>query len=204
MRLQITRDEIDWTVETNHWLTERVWAHDARSLYLPAGDTPQGIYNSWRRDPPKCLSRLRLLQLDDIAEGKHQGRFARYFREALPGQRVEEPLKDVQADLGILGLGTNGHVAFHEPGIPATFRYGEIQLQGETAARMGVEPGTAALTFGLAALAETHALLLLVKGEHKRSVLERLLKEDKALPATALMDHPDLTILTDIQNIEPR
>lgn len=184
--------------DVNRWLAEKVEQYEAKSLYLPAGNTPKKLYAEWRRSPHQALAQLALYQVDDVAEGERRGAFAQFFSEELPQYKVHEPKSDVQADLGILGLGVNGHVAFHEPGIPETFRFGEVILRSETTVRLGVKAGTKAVTYGLGAFLETKALLLMVVGKDKKRTYERFLAGDSALPATALYKHPDLTLFVDL------
>jgi 6-phosphogluconolactonase/glucosamine-6-phosphate isomerase/deaminase len=45
---------------------------------------------------------------------------------------------------------------------------------------------------------EAKAILLVVRGQNKKEVLERLKKGDPSLPASGLLNHPDLTVLTDL------
>jgi glucosamine-6-phosphate deaminase len=144
------------------------------------------------------LRDLRLLQVDDVLTGRKQGLFAQFFREELPGWEVVPPACEERGDLAILGLGTNGHVAFHEPGLPAGFCFGEVSLAEDTLARLHLEPGTKGITYGVGAFHDTKAILLVVRGENKQQALERLQKGDPALPASGLLSHPDLTVLADL------
>jgi len=186
------------TEATEAWLESRVKRYGAKSLFLPAGETPKPLYARWRKSPPAYLRNLKLLQVDDVTTGAGKGVFARFFREELPGFIVVPPVKEEGADLAILGLGTNGHVAFHEPGIPFDFSFGEVDLHDDTARRLGLEPGTKGITYGVGAFRKAQAILLVVRGENKREVYERLKKGDPSLPASGLLDHPDLTFLTEL------
>jgi 6-phosphogluconolactonase/glucosamine-6-phosphate isomerase/deaminase len=196
--MEFLRAEDGGTDATEKWLENRVKRYGARSLFLPAGETPRPLYARWRAAEPAYLKGMRLLQVDDVSTGREKGMFARFFREELPGWKVEPPVKEEKADLAILGLGTNGHVAFHEPGIPPSFRFGEVSLAADTASRLKLEPGTKGLTYGVGAFFEAKAILLVVRGANKKEVLERLRQGDPALPASGLLRHPDLTVLTDL------
>lgn len=182
----------------DHWLTEKTKQYAASSIYLPADSMSEVLCAHWRRSPHPMLARLVLYQIDDIAEGERAGALARFFREKLPHYAVHRPCVDVQADLAILGFGVNGHVAFHEPGIPETFRYGTVTLCDGTADHLGVKRGTKAVTFGLGAFLRTKAVLLVVRGEGKQHAYERFLARDPAIPASALHKHSDLTVLADL------
>lgn len=183
----------DLVAGVNTWLADKVGAYKAKSLYIPWGDTPQPIYADWRLAPPAALRGMSMIQLDEV-----QGKFAEGFKRALPGMTVILPYKYFPADLGILGLGMNGHVAFHEPGTPRTFLWGPVRLHEDTAKRLGLEAKTEAWTVGLEALLRTKALLLIIRGPDKWEVFQRACAGDNTLPVYHLIkDHKDLTVLTD-------
>lgn len=196
--MEFLRAEDSDVAAIERWLEDRVKRYEARSLFLPAGETPRALYSHWRVKPPSYLRELRLLQVDDVSTGREKGMFARFFRAELPDWPVVPPETEDKADLAILGLGPNGHVAFHEPGLPRDFRFGEVALEPATAERLGLEPGTLGITYGVGTFVEAKAILLVVKGEGKRGALERLRAGDPSLPATGLAMHPDLTVLTDL------
>jgi 6-phosphogluconolactonase/glucosamine-6-phosphate isomerase/deaminase len=196
--MEILRAEEGVTEAVENWLLSRVTRYGARSLFLPAGETPRPLYTRWRAAPPAYLAGLRLLQVDDVTSGASKGLFARFFREELPGISVFPPEREERADLAILGLGTNGHVAFHEPGLPVSFRFGEVDLEEDTTLRLKLEPGTRGITYGVGVFAEAKAVLLVVRGEGKRNAYDRFLQGDPAIPASGLREHPDLTVLVDL------
>lgn len=180
------------------WLESRLKKYGAGSLFLPAGETPKRLYARWRAAPPDYLARLKLLQVDDVIDGPGQGMFARFFAEELPGYQVVPPVREGRADLAILGLGTNGHVAFHEPGIDPGFSFGEVDLEDDTAQRLSLPSGTRGITYGVGAFLQSKAILLIVKGASKKQAWERFQRGDPTLPATALKDHPDLSVWVDL------
>ncbi len=188
----------DWVKSANEWLARKTGKDAARSIYLPAGETSKRLYANWRESPPYVLDRLELYQLDDIIEGNNEAMFARYFANELPELLVFPPETSIRADLGILGLGSNGHVAFHEPGIPPSFEFGEVKLTASSSAHLGVKPKTLALTYGVGALLMTKALLLIITGQKKLEVFKEAVGLNENLPVTHIMKHPDLTVLIDV------
>jgi 6-phosphogluconolactonase/glucosamine-6-phosphate isomerase/deaminase len=182
------------------WVEDSIARYHARSIFVPAGATPTDLYARWSKDKPTSLDGIRLLQIDDVATGKRSGMFREFLLEHLPHhahQLVEIGDADGFADLAILGLGLNGHVAFHEPGLPASFYSGCVRLGATTCESLDLEPGAWGITYGVAAFMRAKAILMIVKGSAKCDVLERLMKSDPALPAAALIAHPDFTILCD-------
>jgi 6-phosphogluconolactonase/glucosamine-6-phosphate isomerase/deaminase len=52
-------------------------------------------------------------------------------------------------DVALLGLGPNGHVGFHEPGLKANFEGGRVMIKEETKKRVPGATTNEALTFGV-------------------------------------------------------
>jgi len=190
--------EAHWVSHASRWLADKVEQYDARRVYVPAGETLRPLYAKWRASPPDVLQKLTLYQVDEIVEGDAEGCFAQFFVKELPKHTVHPPSEFTPADLAILGLGMNGHVAFHEPGVPLEFNFGNVLITPETATQLEIPAGTLARTYGVAAFLKTRAILLVVVGERKRDVFKRFMERDRALLASALWEHSDLTVLTDI------
>lgn len=106
--------------------------------------------------------------------------------------------------LAVLGLGVNGHVGMNEPFTPVNSRSHIAQLD-EITQKVGQkyfnEPQqiTAGLTLGLGTLMEAEQLFLLVNGEHKASIIKKVIEEEitEAVPASLLRNHPRLKIYLD-------
>ena len=109
-------------------------------------------------------------------------------------------------DLALLGLGPNGHVAFNEP--PADPESDahvlDVTEQSiESAIRYWgsrEEVPRRAITTGLGRLIAARRVLLVARGEAKRSALERALEgdADPMTPASLLNRSADVTVLTDL------
>lgn len=105
----------------------------------------------------------------------------------------------------LLGLGTNGHIAFNEPGSSFDSTTREVELHEETRVANSRffesvdQVPTHALTQGLATIAKADALLLLVFGEGKKAALKKSLENpDESTPLAALSNHQNLILITDI------
>jgi len=106
-------------------------------------------------------------------------------------------------DLTFLGLGSNGHIAFNEPGTPFDSRTRVVTLTDSTrAANASLFPNgrvpTHAITMGIATILESKSIVLLASGEKKQAAIERLRSGEisEEFPASALWRHPDVTVLT--------
>ncbi len=200
MELKICKDSEEMAHETSSWCVDKIKTTQAQSLYLPAGNTPIPVYQHWTKNPPDFLSQLQLIQIDDVVTGSKAGIFKQFLIQHLPKQKdhfrwIGEQYN--QGDLAILGLGLNGHIAFHEPELPKNFYSGCVRLSDKTCETLKIEPSTWGVTYGASAFLETKAILILVSGVGKQEVLQRFLKKDPTLPASALHEHKDFTILAD-------
>ncbi|MEA2164190.1 MAG: glucosamine-6-phosphate deaminase [Thermoanaerobaculia bacterium] len=104
--------------------------------------------------------------------------------------------------LTFLGLGSNGHIAFNEPGTPFDSRTRVVTLTESTrTANASLFPEgtvpTHAITMGIATILESKSIVLLASGANKKAAIERLRSGEvsEQFPASALWNHPDVTVL---------
>lgn len=185
----------------NEWCESRKAEYQAKTLALPTGSTPIPLYKAWESQKPAFLKGLALSQLDEVITGPETGVFTRFFKDSLPSfanQFVKfEEAKSVP-DLVILGIGMNGHVAFHEPGYPADLFRGVVTVADEDCDAMKMPHGTKADTFGTGCFMQSKAILLLARGKSKKALLKKLFDDPTAdFPAAYLRNHRDFTILMD-------
>lgn len=110
------------------------------------------------------------------------------------------------ADVQLLGVGSNGHLAFNEPGSLFTSRTRVVELAEQTrrdnarffGGRLEAVP-LQAITQGLATIMDSRKLVLLATGPTKARALANALKEKPTpeLPASVIQNHPDVTVLVD-------
>ena len=108
-------------------------------------------------------------------------------------------------DLALLGIGGNGHIAFNEPGIPHDSRTGIRQLSRATLTAnqylfQGIPTPTHGLSMGIGTILEAKTVILMATGPGKADIIGRLnaLSEPTPdLPASALLNHPDVRIIVD-------
>jgi 6-phosphogluconolactonase/glucosamine-6-phosphate isomerase/deaminase len=202
MKKIIAQGQNDWVQSVSKWLVEKKQLHQATSLYIPAGATPTLIYQDWELQKPAFLNNLKLIQIDDVVSGEKKDMFKFFFRKELPSFIGQIEFFDegaTQADLAILGLGMNGHIAFHEPELPTNFYSGCVELAAETRKNLSIEEHIWGKTYGIGAFLKCKSLLLIVNGEKKKSILQKTVKQLPTVPASALLTHKDLTILSDFE-----
>ncbi len=108
-------------------------------------------------------------------------------------------------DVQLLGMGSNGHIGFNEPGtsFQATTQIVELaQSTREANARFFddiKEVPYQAITMGIATIMKSKEILLLVSGESKNDAMKKLMKGevDESFPASILNKHSHVTIIAD-------
>jgi glucosamine-6-phosphate deaminase len=108
-------------------------------------------------------------------------------------------------DLLILGIGSNGHIGFNEPGTSFNSKTHLVNLTPSTIkanARyfdQSEEVPTKAITMGISTIMKSKEILLLISGESKAKALFNLLNGhvDESFPASVLKNHPNVTIIAD-------
>ncbi|MFZ0831619.1 MAG: glucosamine-6-phosphate deaminase [Mycobacterium sp.] len=109
-------------------------------------------------------------------------------------------------DLQLLGIGTDGHIAFNEPGSSLASRTRVKTLTGQTRAdnarffdgNIDSVP-TRGLTQGLATILDARHIVLVATGRRKAEAVHQLVEGPVSAmwPATVLQHHPHVTVLLD-------
>jgi len=203
------------------------------ALILPAGLSPIPLYRELVRRS-SCqeidFSRARIFQLDEYVgvglddQRSFRSQLHRDLIDLLPAPPAESHLLDGcaqdpaaeiarlaqelldggGADLAILGLGRNGHVAFNEPGSSGDGGARVVKLHRETLAGAdslfhAAPMPTSGMTLGLKELRASRQIAMLVTGGGKAAILKAIIDQPPtgARPASLLLDHADLTIFCD-------
>ncbi|KAA0548409.1 glucosamine-6-phosphate deaminase [Bacillus sp. BGMRC 2118] len=108
-------------------------------------------------------------------------------------------------DLQILGIGTNGHIGFNEPGTSFKSKTHIVKLAESTRVAnaryfQSIEDvPTEAITMGIATILESKEILLLAHGDEKADAMDQLIHGgiSRIFPASALKNHSNCTIIAD-------
>ncbi len=196
MRIQVGKSENEWLGLIWRWVHSEVKTQ--QRVFVPAGNTPLPVYRHWTRSPSPHLRTLRFLQIDDILSGPRRGSFRQFLETELAPFRTQfEWIEhaDARADVAILGVGVNGHVAFHEPSLPRDFYSGCIPLAAATVKYLTLSDKTWGLTYGVGAFLQCSKILVLARGEGKKKVLEHA----ASLPIGWILQHPQVTLIADFE-----
>jgi len=108
------------------------------------------------------------------------------------------------ADLALLGIGCNGHVAFNEPGSQPAAQGRRVELAESTLVglRKAFAPDelpTSGITLGLKEIGASKEIVLLATGAGKAAILSTLVQDDPspACPASLLRERPTFLVLAD-------
>ena len=203
-------------------------------LGLATGSTPIGTYKElikMNNDNEIDFSKVKTINLDEyIGLGEKNTQSYRYFMNEnlfnhinIKKENTFLPnglAKDIQEetnnydkkidelggiDIQILGIGTNGHIAFNEPsdvltsGTHLTYlTQSTINANSRFFNSIDEVPKTA-ITMGLGQIMKSKKILLLVHGENKAEVVKEVLSGQitSKNPATMLQMHKDVTIIID-------
>lgn len=114
-------------------------------------------------------------------------------------------LEKKPVDLQILGIGSNGHIAFNEPGtsFDSTTQYvdlAESTIKDNSRFFDSIDDvPKRAVTMGLKDIMMAKKVILLAFGKNKAEAINTLVngKKSEDCPATILQDHPNLTLYLD-------
>lgn len=108
-------------------------------------------------------------------------------------------------DLQLLGIGSNGHIAFNEPGTPFKSKTHIVTLKESTIKDNSRffnsidEVPKEAITMGLNSIMQAKKIILIAFGKNKAEAINTMFNKDpnEDLPASILQKHPNTTIYCD-------
>lgn len=202
-------------------------------LGLATGTTPLGLYRLMIEDHRlngTSYGGVKTVNLDEYVglTADHNQSYACFMRENLfngldidlastniengaagdlPREcaRYDALLDEMRQDIQLLGLGSNGHIAFNEPGTPFGSGTHEVRLAQSTINdnsrlfdRVEDVP-VSALTMGPRNIMNAKKILVLASGENKARAVYGAVKGEvtESLPASILQRHPDCTFIVD-------
>ena len=113
-------------------------------------------------------------------------------------QNYDDALKNVKIDIQLLGIGSNGHIGFNEPGTDFEIGVHEVQLTENTIkdnARFFENDinkvPKKAITMGIKNILDAETIILVASGANKANAIKSVMSGvvDKNVPASALNIH---------------
>ncbi|WP_125761370.1 glucosamine-6-phosphate deaminase [Companilactobacillus hulinensis] len=119
--------------------------------------------------------------------------------------KYDKIIEENPIDVQVLGIGRNGHIGFNEPGSPLDGKTSKVALTEST-----IEANKRffddekdvpryAYSMGIGSIMKAKKIILLAYGENKADAIAKTVNGPVSsdVPASALQNHPDVTIIVD-------
>ena len=213
---------------------EKVLANNEAVLGLATGSTPLGLYENLIdgfKTRGISYKNVKTINLDEyLGLGKehpqsyHAFMIDNFFSQIdiapentyIPSgkassmeaecKRYDEIIDSVgPINLQILGIGTNGHIGFNEPGTSVNSTTHVVELTPSTIESNGRyfdspdEVPTHAITVGIQTIMKNEEIILLASGKNKAEAIKAILEGnvDEQIPASCLWNHDKVTLIVD-------
>ncbi|WP_172370076.1 glucosamine-6-phosphate deaminase [Sporosarcina jiandibaonis] len=222
--------------EAARLVEEKILADDELVLGLATGSTPLGLYeNLIKGHKTRGISfkNVKTINLDEYLgldnnhpASYHAFMFETFFKhidieltntyipDGVPKSAEEEcacyegMIDHVgPVNLQLLGIGTNGHIGFNEPGTDPNSLTHVVELKESTRENNAHffqsidEVPKHAITIGIQSILKSEQIILLASGKNKANAVKTLLESKEKVnpdfPASYLWTHDDVTIIVD-------
>ena len=120
-------------------------------------------------------------------------------------KEYDKLMEDFEIDLQVLGIGSNGHIGFNEPGASFDSNTNLVTLKESTRqdnARFFDsidEVPTQAITMGIATIMKAKKILIIASGENKADAVSKMINGPITtdMPASVLQNHDDVVVIID-------
>ncbi|MCP2035376.1 glucosamine-6-phosphate deaminase [Planomicrobium sp. HSC-17F08] len=243
MNVIVVENYDEMSLRASEIVEQQVLKNAKSILGLATGSTPLGLYGKMIegfKNRGVSYEQIKTINLDEYQglNRNHPNSYHSFMYENLfqhidiqmrntylpdgQARSVEEECERYEAlidrlgpvHLQILGMGTNGHIGFNEPGTPEGSLTHCVELDESTRknnARFFESPDavpTHAITMGIASILKSDRILLLASGKKKAPAVKKLMEQQVSedFPASFLWNHDDVTLIADrdaYQLVEP-
>ena len=229
----ITKDYEELSTKAAEIMLEVIKQNPSAVLGLATGTTPLGMYSRMIADHKENgtdYSKIRTVNLDEYKglPKTHEQSYAYFMKKNLfdslditPEQtniengtakdadaecaRYDALIEELPRDIQLLGLGSNGHIAFNEPNTPFGSGTHVVTLAESTVkdnARLFkdiTEVPRKAFTMGIRQIMQAKKVLILASGTNKAEAVYKMVKGKvtEEVPASVLQLHPDCILVAD-------
>ena len=233
MKVIIAKDYDEMSKKAFEVMKSVVSANKSAVIGLATGSTPIGLYKEMIKDHKEngtSYKEIKTVNLDEYAglDYSSDQSYVYFMRENLfdhididlkntniengkakdrqaECERYNELLEKMQQDIQVLGIGSNGHIAFNEPGTPFGSVTHIVDLTESTIKdnsrlfKSIDEVPRQAFTMGLKNIMNAKKILILANGANKAKAVYGLVKGEvtEEVPASVLQLHPDCTLIVD-------
>lgn len=233
MNVVITKDYNDLSECAARVILSIVKNNPYAVLGLATGTTPLGLYKLLVQDRKKngtSYKHIRTVNLDEYKglPSENKQSYAYFMRKNLfdyldidlentyiefgmaeneqeECRRYDRILQSLRRDIQLLGLGSNGHIAFNEPNTPFdsvthVVNLAESTIKDNSRLFKSIdEVPKQAYTMGLKSIMQAKKILILASGANKAEAVYKTVKGEitEEVPASILQTHPDCTLISD-------
>ena len=233
MKVIVTENYDEMSKKTAELIISVVKNNPNAVLGLATGSSPIGAYNYMADDCKKgntSYKGVSTVNLDEYVglNADHDQSYAYFMRTNLFDKididqkntnlpcgvapdlakecdRYNALLEQLVPDVQLLGIGSNGHIGFNEPGTPLDSVTHEVKLTENTIkdnsrlfASIDEVPKTA-LSMGIKNIMQAKSVIIIASGKNKAEAVRGMVKGkiDVSLPASVLQLHPFVTVIVD-------
>lgn len=233
MKIIVTKNYDEMSEKAFEVMAEIVKNKPDAIIGLATGSTPIGLYKNMIKDHKEngtSYKNIKTTNLDEYAglDYSSDQSYIYFMRENLfdhididlkntniengkatdrqaECDRYNELLANMQQDIQVLGIGSNGHIAFNEPGTPFGSVTHIVDLTENTIkdnARFFAsidDVPRQAFTMGLKNIMNAKQILILANGKNKAKAVYGLVKGEVTtdVPASILQLHPNCVLVCD-------
>lgn len=233
MKIIITKDYDELSAKAFEVMKGVVKDNSYAVLGLATGTTPLGLYRHMIEDHMAhgtSYAHIRTVNLDEYQglPAHHVQCYAYFMRENLfkhlditpentniengtaqdeqeECERYNKLLEEMPRDIQLLGLGSNGHIAFNEPNTPFGSETHVVDLTENTIkdnARLFSDISDVprkAFTMGIKHIMQAKQILILASGKNKAEAVYNTVcgKITEEVPASVLQLHPNCILIAD-------
>ena len=219
MKIKLLKDYEELSSLVANIVETQIKEQPLSKLVLPTGSTPLGLYDELvKRELDWSL--VIAFNLDEyIMNIDHPYSYHSYMRKNLfdriniypdnchfpfrPTLSFEDKMNvNKGIDLCILGIGTNGHIAFNEPGSLFDSRTRVVDLSEQTIQDNSRffdsidDVPKQAITMGLGTIMESKKIVLMANGKYKKDILDKAMNGEvtEDVPASILQNHNNVEV----------
>ncbi len=235
MKLIVKENYEDLSMEAAKIIESQVRQKSNSVLGLATGSTPLGTYRElvrMHKEEGLSFKDVTSFNLDEYIglDENHESSYVYFMKENLfkwidlkpenafvpngraknlieYGKEYDQMILDRGGiDLQVLGIGSNGHIAFNEPAESLSLWTTVVELTDQTIKDNSrffediKDVPTKAITMGIGSIMKAKKIILLVNGKNKAEILATIINKSSIntrVPASILFLHRDFTIICD-------
>ena len=231
MKVIVVENYAEVSAEAFKVMHELVASKPNAVLRLATGSSPIGLYENMIKDHKEngtSYAECQSFNLDEYVgiDRNHEQSYYTFMHENLFNgidikeenvhlpygntkedcEAYERSMDNVTVDIQVLGIGSNGHIGFNEPGTSfdeethiVTLKEGTRKDNARFFENDINKVPTHAITMGIATIMKAKKILLVATGANKADAVSAMVDGPVSVdcPASVLQNHPDVVVIVD-------